>query len=769
MKTLFVIVFIFIFCSSINAQWEKVGYPGGGLLIYQYDDVLIGSSGNQVYKSTDDGEHWKLFENGLPTTTFVSDYAIFTVNDTLYLQPRISSQRKAEEYKDTYYRISKNADKWQEWKGKPPFPKSYIHTVSADTIVYIGALPEGVTSDIGFQVSTDGGNTWQGRRNGIPGTQIGFYKHYIYGSNIIIQVAYLDTVYRSDSTISLEWRDCFFTTSDLGLHWDKLIKSVKDSMYQFQHLLRVDSSTFLYFASSYVGKPLMLFSQDGCNTWVDTISGIDATVIGNVWQFKHFDSVLFLSFEDIAEQDPNHKCYLSYDLGKTWTRKQALTFSRNIHSVLEKKVRGDGYLLTIMTSTDPFHILDKNFNIIKPITFEGVLEKNVSTVFVDDNKIVGTAYTASINISSDDGLSWKLMDNPSPSSSDNYWLKGEKYLFRTEGYTNDYHALLRTKDVGVLWDTVDLPFGMKGKFSFANASDTLILIYQHPDTLTGSTFLSFNGGDNWRQINTPFADPHLVQNIFIDGENIYVIPENNWRYFLSSNMGTSWKSIEIVDNQFTYGVDYKQFSMSDDWLFCYGIKPFATNSASPFLLRANRNLDTWEILETNLSDEINPVSITQIGRFLLMLSLSYNDKINSDGTCRVLKSSDNGVTWTQVGENLRRGYYLSHNSKYLYVSGAKYSPALYRYPLALAGIHDSKPNNNNSLSLSAYPNPAAKELTISLTTGRPERVVMYDMTGALIKSGVVEGETTWDVSTLASGSYMLGIPGGKMQVVQVVK
>jgi hypothetical protein len=46
---------------------------------------------------------------------------------------------------------------------------------------------------------------------------------------------------------------------------------------------------------------------------------------------------------------------------------------------------------------------------------------------------------------------------------------------------------------------------------------------------------------------------------------------------------------------------------------------------------------------------------------------------------------------------------------------------------------------------------------------------MYDMTGTLVKSGTVSGEATWDVSALPSVSYMLGIPGGKMHVVQVVK
>lgn len=71
--------------------------------------------------------------------------------------------------------------------------------------------------------------------------------------------------------------------------------------------------------------------------------------------------------------------------------------------------------------------------------------------------------------------------------------------------------------------------------------------------------------------------------------------------------------------------------------------------------------------------------------------------------------------------------------------------------------------------VSTYPNPATKTLHISVNDGAARRVVMYDMTGALVRSEVVSGEAEWDVSTLPSGSYMLGIPGEGMQMVQVVK
>ena len=146
---------------------------------------------------------------------------------------------------------------------------------------------------------------------------------------------------------------------------------------------------------------------------------------------------------------------------------------------------------------------------------------------------------------------------------------------------------------------------------------------------------------------------------------------------------------------------------------------------------------------------------------------SLNGIVFAGGYRGVIRSNDNGDNWVMINDGLADSssvYSITANEEYMFI--ATYS-SIYRRKLF--ELHTTKSLRNNSLSLSAYPNPATKELTISHASGQAERVVMYDMTGALVRSGVVEGETTWDVSALSSGTYMLGIPGGKMQMVQVVK
>jgi hypothetical protein len=74
-------------------------------------------------------------------------------------------------------------------------------------------------------------------------------------------------------------------------------------------------------------------------------------------------------------------------------------------------------------------------------------------------------------------------------------------------------------------------------------------------------------------------------------------------------------------------------------------------------------------------------------------------------------------------------------------------------------------------SLSVYPNPASKEVTIkySLPGNAASKLTLHDVNGAL-KSTIWSGneaqgkhEIKWDVSHLTSGSYILGLVYGSEQ------
>lgn len=81
---------------------------------------------------------------------------------------------------------------------------------------------------------------------------------------------------------------------------------------------------------------------------------------------------------------------------------------------------------------------------------------------------------------------------------------------------------------------------------------------------------------------------------------------------------------------------------------------------------------------------------------------------------------------------------------------------------------DVKQERAKSMSLACYPNPAMNELTI--VTPEPTRLLLYDVTGKIVKSEqVTSTQTKWDVSLLPNGTYILGTSRGEMHVVRIVK
>lgn len=100
-----------------------------------------------------------------------------------------------------------------------------------------------------------------------------------------------------------------------------------------------------------------------------------------------------------------------------------------------------------------------------------------------------------------------------------------------------------------------------------------------------------------------------------------------------------------------------------------------------------------------------------------------------------------------------------------------YSGSAFALPdsaLLATALKDVKQEQAKSLSLACYPNPATSELTI--VTTEPTRLLLYDVTGKIVKSEqATSNQTKWDVSLLPNGTYILGTSSGEMNVVQIVK
>lgn len=776
MKKLYILFLICAISSVVNAQWEKVGYPGGEMGdIYQFGDLMIGTYGNYVYLSSDDGEYWTPFDDGLPLSNFIQFYEVYQINDTMVIKPYFISYQSGLKYRGKYYIITKeNSTIWQETE-QWLFSSSSAYGISKDSVFVIGTYAQAVTNGGAFGFTSDGGATWEDRTNGISGREISVDRYYISGKKVIIEASYTDTIYITDSTFNERSVRSQFVTSDCGEHWKKLIPSIADSLYEFEGLCQVDSATFIFLGTSFGRESIILYSSNGGDSW-ERPAGIDAQMWWGSSISKLSGSVLFMSLKDYTVSDTLHKCYVSYNSGKSWIRKSELTFKDGstfdgVHWIYQRKVHDDGYLLRVIQGGWQNLILDTSFNVVRTHTFEGLMNASASVAITDDNKIIATTHSDSIFVSNDDGQNWDIEHTQEPKLSSAGWLVGKNYIYRSFiDNVYRYSSVLKSSDGGISWDTLSLPMQFNSWFSMSVSNDTIVMIRTNPETGLLTTFVSPDEGVSWHATPIPYYDLYSGHAIFNNVKDIYFISTKADYYYFSNDYGTSWDSIGVTGGTIPdLQIQNKGIYLSNDWMFSYGYGYEIDSSVhfKPFIFRCKRNASEWQALKTNLSDSVVPSSMIQIGKLLFMLSLSYNYNIaNNDGTSRVFRSEDNGLTWVQIGETLVDGNSLHHNSKYLYISGTY---GLYRYPLSLAGLHNSKPNSNNTLSLTTYPNPATKMLNVSVKDGAVRRVVMYDMTGALVRSEIVSGDAEWDVSTLPSGSYMLGIPDEGMQMVQVVK
>ncbi|HEY6171994.1 MAG TPA: T9SS type A sorting domain-containing protein, partial [Candidatus Kapabacteria bacterium] len=513
-------------------------------------------------------------------------------------------------------------------------------------------------------------------------------------------------------------------------------------------------------------------STDNGTSWSNCKGGIDLKQIREIYIFESSGDVVFATFQDANSSFGISSCYISHDKGKTWTKKTDLS-SLGVYSLTgRRKHRNDGYLISTFNSPSDIYIVDTGFSIIKPYKFFGTLEAQLRTAYIGDSIIWAfpSYYRDSLVISTDNGDTWEkrphIFDKAIVNS---FWKEGEKFIFRCDDISSissyEYtKEIYRSSDKGSSWIPIQMPIPEPSAFRIVHSNDTLFVIYTYPDSIRSVCFRSYDGGVVWKEANTPFVYPWKIGDIVNDNNHILIYTDNYQTYSYTSNYGVTWKNIEIPIS--LYGENIFHYDLVDDTRYIFGVKGSGYNTR-PHILTSQQDIDEWSEKTTNLPDYVGPWDIARYKNILFLLSISGLENSNHDGSTRLYKSLDNGSTWVQVGEALPTGHSLYFTDDFIFIAG--YYDALYRHPLALAGIHEPKPNSNNSLTISTYPNPTTKELTISHTSGQAERVVMYDMTGTLVKSDVVSSEAMWDVSALPSGSYMLGIPGGKMHVVQVVK
>jgi photosystem II stability/assembly factor-like uncharacterized protein len=148
---------LFLFTSYFsNAQWQEINLPStervmalaiSGNTIFAATANEIFSTGEGIFRSTDNGANWTQVNNGL-TNTMVMSLAV--AGTTIF----------AGTYGDGVFVSTDNGASWTP--SNTGLTRSYIYSLEANgTDVFAG------TDSSGFFLSTDNGLTWTAKNNGI--------------------------------------------------------------------------------------------------------------------------------------------------------------------------------------------------------------------------------------------------------------------------------------------------------------------------------------------------------------------------------------------------------------------------------------------------------------------------------------------------------------------------------------------------------------------------------------------------------------------------
>lgn len=340
------------------------------------------------------------------------------------------------------------------------------------------------------------------------------------------------------------------------------------------------------------------------------------------------------------------------------------------------------------------------------------------------------------------------------------------------------HGILRSKDNGASWDTVNTGLTTTGINCFSKISDTLFAASE-------GIFRSVDGGDTWTPVRSGLPNRSVNAMLAYNG---MVYAGTDTGVYYSSNYGDTW----LAGNK---GFNSQVISLAQmDTLLIAGTGNGGTIASG----LSNLN---WISIKTGITN--NYVNALAVSGNLLFAGTS------GDG---VFRSSTRGSLWTPVNNGLTEkhvygllsrgsdlfagtdsGVYISRNNgddwsnissgmpdsstvwtfvvhgTYLY-AGLRLGPyGVWRRPLS--EIVSSVKEMSEKISFRIYPNPGKGLFSISLQkpTYDPTIIELVTLTGASVFCKQVEGNFHFqevDFSSIHPGIYFVFLKSGYRQLVQ---
>jgi photosystem II stability/assembly factor-like uncharacterized protein len=770
-----VILFLSSAPTEVIAQWEQVGWQGGEISIKaQLGKILVGQAGNNIYRSTDWGTSWTLFNTGLPRSSYTFDCTIKSSNIHFYL----FSQDLPASLGNTGLFIAKEND--TEWTyvplsfidGRRPFAQSYnggagweLPIIFPDNkiLTFYPGVSASTTMDTnaGIYLSSDVGISWIRLNDPITGNvrHLSKAKFFYQHTRLYLLCWSYDP--------NLGQIEKLFASNDAGKTWEKLAMPNGDSVTQEPIFL---NDNILYLKNKNHLSSTNHISTDGGKTWRANAGPLPDIIpdweINTIFE-NHGRLYCFVSFK---KPNVHSAQFISSDNGVTW---KDVTYPDSTHLY---NILGDDSLYIINKSFRS----DSSLKKFEPIHYtKGIFYGSGALKYVSGSMLIAAGRRAdTIIVSNDNGATWTsklFLDSfwvdPTP------WVKDGQTLFACGKSKNGYKTyLFKSYTDGQTWDTLPQLTGIRQILQIIPSGDTIFIVTSAADNVDSLIFYSLNGGHDWSILPLPSNQyPYAYKSgvdIKLENESVYLFPLYDDPEFasVSNNLGSFWEEKEIPynSNQYSY-VDFakqgKNFLITDRGSVIDGNNNDLINKSHLYL--SQDSLNSFKLITDGIGDSTILQSFSLVDG-ILYASAGARSRLDPSsfpqcvrGQCRAYFSLDTGLTWRQLPGNVLGDPYLFVGSDFYFMSGEE----LWRLPKsALSSVHSEKPPVAPSTSfVSCYPNPAVTQTTISysIPSRSSIRLTASDITGrqvAILADEVEDGgihSVEWNTSLLPSGSYIL--------------
>jgi photosystem II stability/assembly factor-like uncharacterized protein len=630
------IIGLFVLCnftassaeSPVPVIWTTEGSTTGGLCggeikdiqissTFKIDHTIFISTNAGVFKSTDSGETWiNLFSYGpyyayelAMTKSFLIDQTIFATHSN---------------------GLVKSTDGGISWYSA----NVHIHCSSVavspnyddDQTVFAGSM-----WDEGVVVSTNGGETWSARNNGLTdldvqslvvspdfnndhtvfaGTTSGIFKsedggqswHNVLGFTRIDfpQALAISPNYAQDKTVIFGlWNGLSSISTDGGLNWNimswNIIDTYRITAFVFSPKFSTDQTIF---AGTISGK--VLKSTDGGTHWFQCTRGLPREWVQSLGISPEYatDGIVFAGF-GVNGDGPG--LFKTEDSGTSWHAANGnMNIQRHISSLaIYQDTDGSYELLAGTDRNDVFHITSN----IQEWSTLGSSKGGIIAVSPDYD-IDQTIFAASCNDyyvykSTDGGISWLSIDNGLPYNG--WWdiAVSPAYTDDRTLFVGGNSGIYKSTDAGISWT-----HSRQGLIDPAINEIEISPDFANDKTLYAGgnnfgVFKSTDGGMNWQSTNQglpvspgydgPSITSLAISSDFASSRTIFASVEWQGTY-RSTDAGANWQQIYSRDAS---AIGISPSFAQDQTLF------LKTYTGWTDLIAMSRDGgQTWEILDT---------------------------------------------------------------------------------------------------------------------------------------------------------------------------